>query len=134
MPVLSPNSVALLDGAIVLTRRTGTAKWQARFKADGRWIRVSTKMKDLEEAKEAAEDLYLDARYRVKHGNPAQSKRFKDVAKLAVDRMEKALAGGEGRKVFRDYIQATNNYLIPFFGAHHIDQLIPPPYQIDLAM
>jgi hypothetical protein len=28
-----------------------------------------------------------------------------------------SLAGGEERKVCRDYIQATNNYLIPLFGA-----------------
>ena len=52
--------------------------------------------KELKDAKEAARELYTDARYRVKHGIPAQSKRFKDVAKLAVDRMEKAMAAGEG--------------------------------------
>jgi integrase len=37
--------------------------------------------------------------------------------------MQKALAGGQGKKVYRDYIQATNNYLIPYFGAHHIDRI-----------
>ena len=33
----------------------------------------------------------------------AQSKRFKDVAKFAVDCMEKAMAAAEGRRVYRDY-------------------------------
>jgi uncharacterized protein (DUF1330 family) len=58
-----------------------------------------------------------------------QSKRFKDVAKLAVDRMEKAMAAGEGRSVYRDYVQAINNYLIPFFGTHHVDHITYPLIQ-----
>jgi integrase len=129
MPKLSPDSVTLLDGAIVMSRRDGSAKWQARFKNGSRWIRVTTKEKDLKEAKEIARELYTDARYRVKHGIPAQSKRFKDVAKLAVDRMEKAMAAGEGKRVYRDYVQATNNYLIPFFGGHHVDNITYPLIQ-----
>jgi hypothetical protein len=130
MPKLSPSSVTLLDGAIVLSRRDGSARWQARFKNGSRWIRVTTKEKNLKDAaKEVARELYTDARYRVKHGIPVQSKRFKDVAKLAVDRMEKAMAAGEGRRVYRDYVQAINNYLIPFFGTHHVDNITYPLIQ-----
>lgn len=59
MPKLSPRSVTLLDGAIVLSRRDGSAKWQARFKNGSRWIRVTTKEKNLKYAKEVArESLY----------------------------------------------------------------------------
>jgi len=83
-----------MDGAIVLTQRRGTVRWQARFKIDGRWKRVTTKAKTLAEAKVAAKESYLDATYRVNLGVPAQSKRFKDVAKMAVNRMQKALDGG----------------------------------------
>jgi site-specific recombinase XerD len=89
----------------------------------------ATKEKDLDKAKKAAREIYLDAQYRVKYGIPAQSKRFKDVARLAVDRMKKAIAGGEGRRVYRDYIQAIDNYLIPFFGNHHIDHVTYPMLQ-----
>ena len=74
-------------------------------------------------SKGRSEGAVFDAKYRAKLGVPVQSKRFKDVAKLAVDQMQKALAGGEGKKVYRDYIQAIDNYLIPFFGNHHIDTL-----------
>jgi hypothetical protein len=129
MPKLSSNSITLLDGEIVLSRRDGSAKWQARFKSERRWIRVTTKEKNLKDAKHAARELYLDAQYRVKHSIPAQSKRFKDVAKLAVDRMEKAMEAGEGRRVYRDYVQATNNHLIPFFGTHHVDRITYPLIQ-----
>src|ERR1700722_8207325 len=46
MPKLSPDSVTLLDGEIVLSRRDGSARWQARFKNGSRWIRVTTKEKN----------------------------------------------------------------------------------------
>jgi hypothetical protein len=45
MPRLSPVSVTILDGAVVLSRRSESAKWQARFKVDNRWIRITTKEK-----------------------------------------------------------------------------------------
>lgn len=123
MPLLSPNSVVILEGTVVLTQRHGSAKWQARFKAAGRWRRISTKAKELKDAKAAATELYLDARYRAKYGLPVQSKRFEDVARLTIERMKKELDGGEGRVVYRDYIQAIENYLIPFFRNRHIDTL-----------
>jgi hypothetical protein len=39
----------------------GSTKWQARFKADGYWIRSTTKEKDLNGAKNAAREMYLEA-------------------------------------------------------------------------
>ncbi len=82
--------------------------------------RVTTKERDLKIARQVAEDLFLEARFRHKNGIPTQSKRFKDVADLATKRMESALEEGVGKRVYRDYVLAINNYLIPFFGKHHI--------------
>ena len=123
MPKLSPNSATIMEGKVVLSRRNGSAKWQARYKMGGRWIRVTTKTSELNEAREIAAELYLDARARSKLGLPALSKRFEDVAKLAIDRMEKAVNAGEGKRVYRDYIQAINNYLIPFFDRYNVDNI-----------
>ena len=39
------------------------------------------------------------------------------------------MAAGEGRRVYRDYVQAINNYLIPFFGTHHADSITYPLIQ-----
>jgi hypothetical protein len=61
---------------------------------------------------------YMESRYGVKHGIPAQSKLFKDVASLAIGRMEQSTLAGEGKSVYRDYIQAIDNYPAPFFGQH----------------
>jgi integrase-like protein len=43
--------------------------------------------------------------------------------------MEKAVAAGQGKRVYRDYIQAIDNYLIPFFGRHHVDRITYPLIQ-----
>src|ERR1700731_1393204 len=94
MPLLSPDSVTIHDGSIVLTRRNGSSAWQARYKIDNHWIRITTKKKELSEAKEIASDLYGEAKFRVKHGLPTLTKRFKDVAKLLNARMQAALDGG----------------------------------------
>jgi integrase len=65
----------------------------------------------------------MEAHYRKKIGVAARSKRFKDVAKLTIERMETALEAGEGKKTYTDYIQATNKYLIPYFGNRHLDTI-----------
>jgi hypothetical protein len=58
------------------------------------------------EAKEQATEMYLDAKYKLKHNIPVISKRFKDVAKLAIDKMEKLIEHDQGKKTYVDYIAA----------------------------
>ena len=54
MPVLSEDSVLVMDGAVKLYRRERSRKWQAAFQIDGQYIRISTGKSDLDEAKQAA--------------------------------------------------------------------------------
>ena len=51
MPKLSSETVTLLDGDIRVFKRARSRAWQATFKMDGTWVRVSTKCKQLAEAK-----------------------------------------------------------------------------------
>ena len=80
-------------------------------------MRVTTKQGELEKAKVAAQDMYLRARFRKDEGLPVISKRFSQVAALAKQKMETQLKAGEAKSVFKDYIIAINNYLVPFFGS-----------------
>ena len=48
MPVLSEDSVLIMDGAVKLYRRERSRKWQAAFQIDGQYIRISTGKSDLE--------------------------------------------------------------------------------------
>ena len=120
MPKLSLASVTLLDGAVVLYKRSRTRKWQARFKVGGYWKRITTKSNNLDEAKGNAIEQYMECIFKHKHGIPTVSKRFADVARLSVAEMRRKLEAAEGKKIFVNYIAVTENYLIPFFGKFNI--------------
>ena len=116
MPVLSPETVLVNDGDIKLYKRARSTVWQATFNIVGRWVRISTKCKDLHEAKAAAKKKMVEYQFRHEHQLPVVSKRFGDVARLAIGEMRKALAADEGKKSYLDYIIVIERYLIPFFG------------------
>jgi hypothetical protein len=102
-----------MDGAVKLYRRDRSRKWQAAFQMDGQYIRVSTGKSDLDEAKKAASDSYLEYKFRQKNGLPVISKRFADVAALCRATMKEQLENGVGKKSFRDYIIVIDKYLVP---------------------
>jgi hypothetical protein len=57
MAQLSVNSVQILDGAVTLTKRDNSAAWQARYKIGSKWIRTTTKQKELARATKTAQDI-----------------------------------------------------------------------------
>ena len=82
MPVLHEDSVLIMNGAVKLYRRERSRKRRAAFQQDDQYIRLSTGESNLEEAKQAAFDSYLECKFRQKNVVPVVSKRFLDVAKL----------------------------------------------------
>lgn len=112
------------DGEVVLYQRPGSNRWQARYKLpDGRWHRISTKRANFTDARRIAGEQYDKARFRKSEGLVVVSKRFRDVAKQTAKNLQERLDAGEGKVSFKDYIQAINNHLIPFFGKKHIDKI-----------
>lgn len=120
MRQLREDSHLIMDGEVRLYRRANSKRWQTAFSIDGHTVRVSTGRRNLEEAKEAARDAYLEYSFRHKNGLPVVSKRFTDVARLAIADMRKQLSAGLGKRVFNDYIVCIERYLIPFFGTRFI--------------
>ena len=120
MRQLREDSHLIMDGEVRLYRRANSKRWQTAFSIDGHTVRVSTGKRNLEEAKEAARDAYLEYSFRHKNGLPVVSKRFTDVARLAIADMRKQLSAGLGKRVFNDYIVCIERYLIPFFGTRFI--------------
>lgn len=116
MPLLSPETVLVNDGDIKLYKRARSSVWQATFKIEGHWVRISTKRKDLEEAKAEAKAKMVEYQFRQRHQLPVVTKRFGDVARLAIVEMKKALDADAGKKTYLDYIIVIERYLIPFFG------------------
>ena len=112
------------DGEVVLYKRPESSRWQARYKLpDGKWHHISTKRANLADAKQIAGDAYDEARFRHKLGQPSISRRFRDVARLAIMEMDDALGSGKGKVAYKDYKLLLEKYFIPFFGSKHIDKI-----------
>ncbi|MDB2376522.1 phage integrase SAM-like domain-containing protein, partial [Gammaproteobacteria bacterium] len=95
--------------------------WHYRIKLKtGEWYRLSSRETDFEAAKEIANRTYYTADYKEKNRLPQTTRRFKNVAKYALTRLEDELESGGGKVVYKDYIRTINNYLIPFFGKYDI--------------
>lgn len=123
MPQKSDTTVHILEGKATLFNRAGTPHWHVRFKAHGKWERVSTKCEDLSAATKKAVDIVTNAWYREKNDLPIISKKFKSVAVLAIQRMQDAQKANKSKATYKTYIQAINRYLIEFFGNHNIDRI-----------
>ena len=107
-----------------LDKRTGSDNWYARLTLpSGKRLIKTTKTDDLEAAKEVALRLYYEVDARIQNKLPATTRKFKDVARHAIHRMEAELEQGVGKQAYRDYIQVLNKWLIPYFGGTDIAKL-----------
>ena len=120
---LRDDTVLILDGEVRVYRRERSRRWQAAFSIDGKAIRISTGKKDLNEAKEIARDTYLEYKFRHKNDLPVITKKFSDVARLAITDMRKQLDAGLGKKVYADYIVCIERYLVPYFGSQYVTSI-----------
>ena len=110
------------DGDVVLYRRPDSQIWQRRYKMlDGTWQRQTTGHRNRVDAALTACHRYDEARFRQRHGLAPEPKRFSDVAKVVLTELRKDLAAGTGKKVYRDYCQAIERYLLHYFGNKNID-------------
>ena len=93
-----------------LDKRAGSDNWYARLTLpSGKRLIKTTKTDDLEAAKEVALRLYYEVDARIQNKLPATTRKFKDVARHAVHRMESELEQGVGKQAYRDYIQAHSH-------------------------
>lgn len=107
-----------------LDKRRGSENWYARLTLDnGKREVKSTGTADLERAKEVALALYYETQARIANKLPASTRKFKAVAEHTVTRMKEDLAAGAGKQAYKDYIQAIDNWLVPYFGGTDIAKI-----------
>lgn len=116
MPEQKETTHTLMANALVVYRRERSSIWQCRFKVDGIWQRASTKERDLKKAKQKARELMIEAEIRKRSNLPVVTRRFRDVAKLAIQRMDDKLKNKEGKVSYKDYKRVIEDYLIPILG------------------
>jgi integrase len=63
------------------------------------------------------------AEIRKRNNLPAITRSFRSIALLSIQRMEDELADGVGKVIYKDYIKATNEYLIPILGKRKIGNI-----------
>ena len=124
MRQLRDDTHLILDGEVRVYRRERSKRWQAAFVIDGHTIRISRGKRDLWlRPRSTPATRFLEYKFRHKNDLPVVTKKFSDVAKLAIVDMRKQLDAGLGRKVFADYIVCIERYLIPFFGAQYVTSI-----------
>ena len=116
MPAKVESTHEILPRQLIVYRRGQSGAWQCRYKCDGKWQRTSTKEVDLQKAIERSKRLLIEAEVRKAQNLPVVTRRFRDVANLAVERMEQELKSGKGKVSFKDYIRVITEYLIPILG------------------
>ncbi len=115
------------DGNVVLFKRANSKIWQARIRRyRGTWIDVSTREADFDKATKMACHEYKRMAWLQENDEIDVTRKFKDVAELTKRQLQAELDAGVGKSVYKDYISAINNYLIPELGntlVHKVDHL-----------
>jgi integrase len=113
----------LIDRELVLAKRPRSTVWQCRYCIDGVWQHTTTGERDLKRAKTRAHAILVEANVRKKMNAAPITRRFRDVARHAIKRMDTDTASGNGKASNRDYKIALEKYLIPILGSYHVDSI-----------
>ena len=93
------NDLYFREGNVILYRRNRSKYFQARIKLqNNKWKRVSTGETTKEKASVVACDVYDEIKFKKKNKISLDTRRFKDVAKLAISEMQVELDTGYGKK------------------------------------
>ncbi|GJM05826.1 MAG: site-specific recombinase phage integrase family protein [marine bacterium B5-7] len=115
------EAISVLEKKVNLYKRGRSNNWQAAIKLkNGKWERFSTGTDDEAKAKEQALKLFYGAEAKSENKLPQSTRKFRNVAKFAIDRMQTEIDGGSGKVTYKDYIRVIDNYLIPFFGKYDV--------------
>lgn len=104
-------------------KQDNSKRWYARFVINGKWLSKATKETDKDKAIIKATQISAQYEYAALNNIPIQSRRFKHVAKLAIERMEDELEEGSGKSIYWDYILVLNKYHVPYFNNTYISSV-----------
>ena len=118
------NTTNIISNKLTMYQRVEDGFWHYRIKLKtGKWYQLSSRETDLEAAREIANRAYYTADYKEKNRLPQSIRKFKNIAKYALIRLEEELDGGGGKVVYKDNIRTINNHLISFFGKYDIGNI-----------
>lgn len=110
------------DGLYIYLQRNSKV-WLARFKLSGKWISRTTKQRDKAKAITGAIKVKAECDIKLAHGIAIQTKAFRDVAQLAIERMQQQPRTSKGYATLKDYVWVLQRYHIPYFDRKHITSI-----------
>jgi integrase len=112
-----------VDEALYIYLQRNSKVWLARFKIDGKWISRTTKQREKSKAITGAIRVKAECEIKQAHGIAIQTKAFKDVAQLAIERMEQQPSTSKGYTTLKDYRWVLQRYHVPYFARTHITSI-----------
>lgn len=115
----------LMGGKLHVYKRENSRFWQCSSYLAGRNRRLSTKEESLGQAKEVAEDWYLELRGKHRRGEVTSEKTFRDAAKVFEREFEIITEGERSPEYVKNQENRLRLHLIPFFGDKGLSQITP---------
>lgn len=119
----------LMGGKLHVYKRPGSRFWQSSAYLAGRNRRVSTKEESLAQAKQFAEDWYLDIHGKLRTGELKTEKTFKEAATRFEREYDIITKGERSPQYVRDNKRRLKIHLIPFFGDMGLSEITPGQIQ-----
>jgi len=112
-----------IEESFYIYRQGNSRRWYARFKIGTQWISRATKESEKKKAVVAAIRVKVGCDALHEAGHTIRTKAFRDVAKIAIERMQSIPKAAKGAASMLDYEHALNKYHIPFFDRVHVTSI-----------
>lgn len=123
MPKQIQTTQVIVPRSLIVYKRPNNNVWQCRYKVADIWQRATTNETNLNAAIVKARELQVDAEVLKRNNVPIATRYFRNVAKLAIEKMEDEISKGVGKVIYIDYIQVINKYLIDILGKRKINNI-----------
>ena len=126
MPAKIESTHQLIERKLVIYQRPTSEVWQCRYTLDNKkWFCKSTGERDIAAAVPKAHEILIGAKLLKERSLPVVSKKFGDIAKLTIKRMDDNVGYEVGSDSFPQYKRIINDFLVPFFGKKNINSITP---------
>ncbi|HUD49748.1 MAG TPA: hypothetical protein VMR33_23175 [Candidatus Baltobacteraceae bacterium] len=119
----------LMGGRLHVYKRENSRFWQCSTYLGGRNRRTSTKEEGIAQAKDFAEDWYLELKGKHKRGELRDGKTFAEAAKQFVREYQIITEGQRNAVYVKNVFRRLDNHLLPFFGDMLLSEITPGQVQ-----
>lgn len=119
------QQIVLRQGKLLVFTRSASPYFQCRIKLDGKaYVYKSLKTMDEAEARQLADDLYAEAKFKHQNGMTIKRRKFKNVADEYLAHLKAQVESGKiNEKKMHDHRKVIERYFIPYFGSKQIDTI-----------